>query len=274
MDRVYFQYNHFHNAVRVDPGIPGDEFANHVDRFTIGLEKTFCDKLWSVDFRMPFATEQNISVPGLDVSGGAIGNLSVIVKRLLAANDCGAWAAGVGVNTPTGSGAQVITSFDYTIQNDAVHLSPFIGTLYQPSENLFFHAFCEIDVPLNSNAVSYADSSGPVTVGELTDQTLLQADISGGYWLYRNPCSHGMTGLASILEFHYTGTLNDGDFIEFGEDRFGSLLNRFDLAHLTVGLHAVLNRKTTLRVGGVVPLNELPNRAFDAEVQFSLNRYF
>ena len=274
MDRVYFQYSHFHNAANADfdTTAPGNEFSGHLDRYTVGLEKTFHDNLWSIDLRMPFATSQAFSSPGVDVSSGDIGNLSVIAKRLLVAGDRGALATGLGINTPTGSDVRVTTFQDYLLANEAVHLSPFVGTLFQPNDRVFYHVFFEIDVPVNGNSLTYDPGSGPVYAGKLTEQTLLKADVSAGYWLYRNPHA-SVTGLASIVEFHYTTTLNDGDVIDVG-DRFGSLLNRFDLAHLTVGLHTVLHENTTVRVGGVFPLNNEPDRAFDAEVQVSLNRYY
>ncbi len=274
MDRVYFQYNHFHNASNTDFDTTtlGDEFSGHLDRYTIGLEKTFRDELWSVDVRMPFATMDDFSSPDVSVASGAVGNLDVIFKRLLAVNDEAALAAGIGINAPTGSDVQISAFRNYSLENEAVHLSPFLGALYHPSNQLFFQGFVEVDVPLNGNTLLYEPGTTPVEWGVLTEQTLLKVDLSTGYWLYRNPRAY-VTGLASIAEFHYTGTLNDGDVVAVGGDRFGSLLNRFDLTNLTVGLHAELNRHTTFRVGGVFPLNDL-DRAFDAEVQVSLNRYF
>ncbi|MHB8897360.1 MAG: hypothetical protein ACYC6Y_01290 [Thermoguttaceae bacterium] len=274
MDRVYFQYNHFHNSVTADFEIldPGDEFSGQTDRYTIGLEKTFRDGLWSVDVRMPFTTTESFSTVGVSIDSGNVGNLDVIFKRLLAACDHGAVAAGVGINTPTGSDVRINAARNYSLENEAAYLSPFVGALYQPSDRLFYQGFLEVDVPLNGNTLVYEPGTDLVEVGVLTEQTLLKVDLSMGYWFYRNP--HGyVTGLASIVEFHYTGTLNDGDVVALGADRFGSLLNRFDLTNVTVGLHAELDRHTTLRVGGVLPLNEI-DRAFDAEVQVSLNRYF
>ncbi len=273
MDRVYFQYNHFHNASTTDIDIAtvGNEFSGHADRYTVGLEKTFGDKTWSVDVRMPLATTQNYSSANLTVDSGVVGNLDVILKRLLAVNDHGALAAGVGVNTPTGSDVHVTCSQQYEIENQAVHLSPFLGALYQPGDLTFYQGFLEIDVPLNGNPLLHDTGSAVLPLGMLTEQTLLKIDLSAGRWLYRNPCAY-LTGLASIVEFHYTETLNDGDIVGAG-DRFGNLLNRVAMPHVTVGLHASLCDTTTLRVGAVFPLNDI-DRAFDAEVQVSLNRYF
>jgi hypothetical protein len=277
MDRVYFQYHHFHNAYEVVPdvGTPGLGRTWNLDRFTFGFEKTFCDEIWSVDIRMPVAVDRDLSLPGFGISSGYAGNLNLILKRSLAENEYSAWATGVGVNLPTGSDAQINTSFDYMIKNEAVHLSPFIGMMSQPTRRVFYHAFCEIDLPTNGHSVSYTDQTGSTAeLGTLTEQTLLQLDGSVGYWLYRNQCAPLLTGLASVMEIHYTSTLNDGDVVSNGGDQFGSALNRVDLLNMTIGLHGVLNRQTTFRVGGVLPLRDEPDRGFDAELLFSLNRYF
>lgn len=273
MDRVYFQYSHFHNAANsdLDTATPGNEFSSHLDRYTVGLEKTFREGLWSVDVTMPFASTQDFTSPDVDVSSGSVGNLDVILKRLLSRGRQGAVAAGVGVNIPTGSDVRIDTFQDYELENEAVHLSPFVAALYQLNDRLFFHGFVEVDVPLNGNTLLVDPGNGLAEAGILTEQTLLKVDVSVGRWLYRDP--RVVSGLAAIAEFHYTGSLNDGDVIDMGGDRFGSLLNRFDLANLTVGLHAELNRRTTVRVGGVFPLNDI-DRAFDAELQVSVNRYF
>jgi hypothetical protein len=275
MDRVYAQYNHFHDAsyTDLDLNTPGNEFHGHLDRYTLGFEKTFHDKLWSIDVRMPVATTQSVVSPAIDVSSGVAGNLSTVVKRLLESNERGAVAVGIGIDMPTGSDAEMATMLvNYQVKNEAVHLSPFLGMLYKPSERLFLQSFVEVDFPLNGNTLMVDYGSGASQAGIITEQTLGKVDVSAGYWLYRNPCA-ALSGLASIIEFHYTGTLNDGDVIDVG-DQFGGLENRVDLAHVTAGLHAALGEKTTLRVAGVLPINDAPDRVFNAEVQVSLNRYF
>jgi hypothetical protein len=42
---------------------------------------------------------------------------------------------------------------------------------------------------------------------------------------------------------------------------------------VTAGLHAAIGR-TTVRAAGVFPVENEADRLFDAEFQFSLNRYF
>jgi len=284
MDRVYFMFNHFHNALSADIDYTGPfpawDFS--VDRYTLGFEKSLLDDLWSVDVRLPIVDRYHFTTNKLSAGGEEMGNLAVTVKRQLMATDTTAWVAGLSIDTPTGSdvhGRAITTSF--TLHNDAVHLSPFIGFLRAPNDYLFYHGFLQIDVPTGANRVDYSDSTVPVsgTFGVLTEQTLLHLDFSVGRWLYRNPDALLVTGLAPVVEFHYTSTLQDADLlgpttIAGTTFTFGNTLNRVDSVQLTVGLHAELARHTTLRVGGVFPFDDDPDRPFDAEVQISVNRYF
>jgi len=283
MNRCYFMYQHFHNALDANPNLltPGAGRAFSVDRYTIGLEKTFFDHCWSVDVRMPFSSDYGMATDGFAVEGGEIGNLAIIVKRLLVANECGAVAAGMGIDVPTGSDVEgLVTPVDFTLHNDAVHLSPYVGFLYAPTCRLFCLGFAQVDVATGGNRVDYVDTrtSTPGTFGKLTEQTLLYLDLSTGYWLYRNPCGSGLTGLASMVEFHYTTTLQDADVVSGdvagANFQFGNFTNRLDVVNLTVGLQAEISGCTSLRVGGIFPLDESPERPFDAEFHVSLDRRF
>jgi len=283
MDRCYFMYHHFHNALEADPNtlLPGLARNFSVNRYTIGLEKRFLNDRWSIDVRMPFTEDYGWSPGKFAVAGGDIGNLSVTLKRLLAVSHTGAVAAGLMIDTPTGSDAtcRAVTT-NVTLHNDAVHLSPYVGFLRAPNNRLFYQGFLQVDVAANGNRVDYVDTGLLVsgTFGNLNEQTLLHADLSAGYWLYRNCCRRRMTGLAGIVEFHYTTALQNADVVPGSlagtNFQFGNLRNRFDLVNLTAGLHAELARRTTVRVAGAFPIATGPEKPFDAEVQVSVNRRF
>lgn len=285
MNRCYFMYNHFHNALDADGDIltPGSERSLPVDRFTIGLERTFLDDLWSVDVRMPFAASQRLNSGSLAIESGSVGNLQVTLKRLLAQGEYGAVAAGLAVDAPTGSdvtGQFLATNF--TMHNEAVHLAPYVGFLHAPNDRFFWQGFLQVDVPTNGNQIDFVDSALPSsgTFGTFTEQTLLYADVSAGYWLYRNPYANVVTGLASLVEFHYTTTLSQADVVVGSIPttppstfQFGGLVGHVDVTNVSVGLHSELFGDTTLRVAGVFPLQDNLERPFDAEVVVSLNLY-
>ena len=104
MNRCWFMYQHFHNALEVDPDttVPGSQNLS-VNRYTLGLERRFLDDLWSVEIRMPFADSYAFSTAGYSVGSGEVGNLAVSFKRLLAATETSSLVAGLGIDTPTGS---------------------------------------------------------------------------------------------------------------------------------------------------------------------------
>ena len=273
MDRVFFSYNHFHNALdTLGPGPTVRSFP--IDQYTIGAEKTFREGLWSVELRLPLNSIPQYAGPSFTVGYGEAGNLAVTLKRLLLLTETTAVAAGLGIDTPTGSDTygQGVAS-PYRLFNDAVHLSPFLGFLTAPNERFFCEGFLQVDVATNGNRVVFASQD----LGALSEQTLLYADLSVGYWLYRNPHACLITGLASVVEYHYTTTLQDADIVSGGDGsqvlRFGNMHNRLDVSNVTAGLHTELGQ-TTVRVAGVFPLNEDSDRFFDAEVQVSINRQF
>jgi hypothetical protein len=99
-----------------------------------------------------------------------------------------------------------------------------------------------------------------------------------GYWLSRNPCADWVTGLAGVVELHYTTTLQDADIVTGTTSSrffsFGNFSNYVDVLDLTVGLHAELGNQTLCRVAGVVPLRTGDDRLFNGEVQVQLERRF
>lgn len=291
-DRVYLLYNHFHNAITTDEFALPTSDANGVttsldvftrrrvqslNRYTLGFERTFEEGQSSVEFRLPLIGDLE-SAPGLDSQsqGGNVGNFSVLLKRLLYTTEDFAVATGLGINLPTGSDASGrVGDVGYEVSNEGVYFLPFVGIAGTPFDDAFYQAFAQLDIAGSGNPLEISDFRGSREVGKINDQTLLFLDATGGVWLYRNPESR-IAGLASILELHYTTTLQDADMVGTTGGRFNSLLifgncdDHLDILNGTVGLHTVLKNGTTVRVAGVFPLSE-SNRLFDAEVQAAIN---
>lgn len=273
-DRVFGLYHHFDDALQSSS--PNGAFATrsaNLDRFTAGVEKTFFEGNASVELRMPLSVPVTLSSPGSNYRMESVGDFVVTFKGLLYADDSQAVALGLAVNTPTGSDLTVNLPTggvsDFTLKNDAVHLIPFLAYQAAPTEDFFFNGFLQFDTPTNSNTVRVRDSATTsVEDVAVKTQTLMFVDASFGYWLFRDPDADFLTGLASVLELHYTTALNDADFVQDSKRivTFGAGNNRFDVINLTAGLQANIAESTTVRVGYVTPLRGGDNRFFDHEI--------
>jgi hypothetical protein len=163
---------------------------------------------------------------------------------------------------------------------------PFLAVQDQSTSRIFWHGFLQLDVPSAGNSFAF-ESVAPLPViavsGEYRDQTLLHVDLGGGYWLFRccDRTDAFLTGLASLIELHYTTTLQDSDIdtaaagVGFPSVAFDlrNALGRADIVNVTAGLHAELVADYTLRVAAAFPIAE-DERFFDSEVLLQLGRRF
>jgi len=272
-DRVFFLYNHFHNAL--DLSANNRTTTDSVDQFTFGFEKTSDDSLWSFELRMPFSGEADLSAGGVNVQSNGVGNFVGTLKRLLYSDSTFAAAFGLAVVAPTGSDATVSfagSNSRIEFKNDAVHLLPYLALQSSPDENWFFHAFAQVDIAANENKIN-VQGIGFSESDSLADQTLLYLDASAGYWWYRTANDSGLTGLASVVELHYTTTLNDADTANLSGAFIGNFENRYDVLNLTAGVHSEWSGNTAVRVAVVVPLDR-NQRFFDSETQVSVIRRY
>ncbi len=104
-DRFFFNFNHFHHAL--DPSdAPTEEID--LERYTLGLERTFFSGAASVEFRAPILdalnSDQN-TAPGSDNEGVEFGNLTITPKALILSNCCWKVSAGMGIVLPTADDA-------------------------------------------------------------------------------------------------------------------------------------------------------------------------
>jgi hypothetical protein len=284
-DRIYFTHNHFHNAVEyaatdfVGFGVSRARTEANSDRFVLGAEKTFLDGDWSAEVRLPLTNRFRLLSPaGLsEVEGGNVGNFSVIVKRLLYETDTSAAVIGIGIDTPTGNEVTLTGPGTRVVfQNQAVHLAPYVGIATTPSPRMFFQGFMQCDVPTNGNRIDIEDPLGlvpGVSAGSYDEQVLFALDVAAGYWLYDCPEADYFQGLAAIVEYHYTTTLDDTDSVDFFGFRLTNDFNRVDASNLTIGLEAKV-AKTSFRVATTLPLTNEENRQFDAEIIVQVNRQF
>jgi hypothetical protein len=279
MDRVFFDYNFFNNALLT---ANSDEIG--LNRYSFGIEKTFFDGNASVEIKAPVDAGlndvQDVAANTLGNEGTVFGNLAVVPKLLLYSDGSLALAAGMAIGTPTAPNGELrISEFqDIRVQNQSVHLAPFLGMLVVPGQRWFSISYLQFDFDANGNGVDVI--VGPQSFhGRLRDPTLMYADVSIGYWLYRDALGGGgggwLRGVAPIVELHYTTTLQDAQGFEAFGSGITALQQRIDVLNLTAGLQFELGASSWLSVAAVAPLRTEPgDKLFDAEVVVQFNRRF
>ena len=266
---MFSDYSYFHNA----------ELASPVDanRFVPGFEKTFLDGRMSVEMRFPLGVLEtnDLIANGANLgTEGQFGDIQVIVKALLVQEETWTLGMGMGVSVPTAPDlniASVAGTPLVKIANQATHLLPYVGLLVTPNDNWFAQAFVQVDIAANGNPVSANPFGNSLTVvGDFYDQTLIFADASIGRWLYRNP-DQRFSGLAAVVEAHYTGGLNAPSTVAANGFSIGYGTAAYNVLDLTVGAHAVVGH-STVTLGFATPVTE--DRAFDGEIRLFVNRKF
>jgi hypothetical protein len=274
-NRIFIDYNYFHNVPFTANGID-------VNRVTPGIEKTFLQGMGSVEVRVPMAVTYNSTqflAVGPDSSEPEFGNVAIIPKILLTSNEEHALSGGVAVALPTAddirvfgrSGEQILN-----VENESVHLIPFLGYLYTPEHSdCFFQAFITLDVDLNGNAVT-ADTTGNgslTQIGEWNDQSLASGSATFGKYLYQNYSQNSTVKSFSLIsEAHYTGTASDADVLTSGPFILGNPDYDLALLNATFGGHLRL-KDSTLTGGYTVPLTS-SDRIFDGEFRLFINQFF
>lgn len=273
-DRLLFDYSYFDSVPLVAGGVG-------VNRLTPGFEKTFCRGRMSFEMKIPTAVTLDSHIlqdGGTDLSHGEMGNLTMTFKSLLLVRRTWAVSGGMTVTAPTADDLNLCLA-DGTpllrIENEAVHLMPFVGGLWTPNDRFFAHGFLQWDVGANGNPVLINQGNGLLPVGYLTDTTFQYLDLGAGWWLYRGSGRpRRLTGLACTAELHWNQSLQDGDAVSAGRFRAGDFSGAVEVFNLTVGAHVELFNKTTLTAAYAMPLGGGLDRQFDGEFRLLVNRRF
>ncbi|MEE2640536.1 MAG: hypothetical protein VX768_07925 [Planctomycetota bacterium] len=290
-DRVFFNYNYFHNALRgnaVGP-VGSNSSAPSLEKYTLGWERTLLDGKASIESRFVISnTPDFVHNPlgpgpdGYETFNPTLGNLALIGKILLFENASTALAAGTAIEVPTGGDTRIESGLSrLEIQNQAVYLAPYIGLLKKPTDSPWFaNAFVQLETPLCGDRVRLVDPVSNTTnsIGNLTPQTALFIDVAVGRWLHRQP-GNWLSGAAALVEAHYNMGLNDSDSLTGAQNvgAFASaftinpLAGRFNVLDLTAGLHLEIADRTRVRLGAVFPVGD--EKPFDGELGLQVSRY-
>lgn len=274
-DRVFMNYSYFHN-------VPLGPRGADVDRFVPGFEKTFFAGLTSIEMRFPFAAtlDSNVLSDGpTDTSNFEYGNMSLVSKTLLIQNQVWAFSGGIQVALPTADDVTVSTSGGtplVLVENEAVHLMPFVGGLYTPNDRLFFQWFLQVDCNANDNPAAIRNPfvGALAPAGGLDDTDFMYLDLSLGYWLYRGSRCSKISGLAPIFEVHWNSSLEDTGFVEQDGIRVGNNAGQIDLVNLVAGLVIECGGNTSVTAAYTGPAVGDEDRDFDGEFRLLFNHRF
>ena len=212
-----------------------------------------------------------------------------------------------------------IEEFGVTISNDTVYLAPFLAWQWIPEKrSRFFHqGFLQVEVAANPSRArvqgagvsTFADlASVPIIdlnfdlpiEGRSTDifsQTLLRLNLGCGYVLTENPQASVIKRLTSLLELHYTQTIQDPnqtnvpldvstfpvvpippEFDDFFAEAFtfGNERDSTSIVNVATGLSANVGSegRTVVTTGLILPVTQGDQRAFDLEFNLQVQRLY
>lgn len=290
--RYFFNYSFFDNT---------NFGGNNVNRFVVGFEKTFLNDQASFEMRIPMASRVNNEITsGAFTNSGSsnIGDVTAFLKYVIYDDSEFLISVGTGVSLPTADDILVKDSNGtklIQVQNEAVHVLPFIGFLSSSrNSNLFYQGFVQGDFDVNGNPVSVTGfensvisyTAGNVTqlfnlqrpsgrlqeTGDLNDPGRLLVDLSVGYWIDR-PMPY-VQRIAPLMELHVNTELDVADTIKHGNLLCVGSNSSLTTINGTVGLAAEINSRLTANVGYSFPLGNSNQSEFDGELRAFLNWYF
>jgi len=284
-NREWVAYNYFAQAFDTSTaaaaGLPPTTGSESLHRTVVAIERVIDAGQTSIEVRMPFGSAfgaRGVAGAGggataFAVEGHSIGNLNLLLKRLIYARPDSAFSAGIGLELPTGSRGDIaFGALSATLDSRAAHLVPYLA--YTQKYNRWFgHLFTQLDIATGGDPLRASlDMATPVAAGSVDQPVLLGIDAGVGYWLLQ-PAGDQGSGLALVSELHSTTGLSGADSFTavgaLGTFAINTPDPAYDLLNLTSGVHAELGGGWSLRTAGVFPLRR--ERVFDAEFVLQIN---
>jgi hypothetical protein len=286
-DRFFFDYDYLYSV----PFSPG---GNVVDRFVSGFEKTFFDGQVSAEVRLPFGTtlDNDLVVKPKVVHGithwnyrtgyeTLLGNVAVGAKAVLFhIPDELAISAGLLVTLPTASDLSVAgllaplssASATLRIKNESVHIGPYLGALWTPTDRLFLQGFFQVDFDANGQEVVLENGGSSSDLGRDRDQTFAYFDAGVGYWIVRE------SGInwAALFEVHYSASLDSPKAFDVSPAKvtLQSADGSINLVDLTLGTSLQVQDNKTLSLAYIFAVGAGGDEQFTRELRATFNWYF
>lgn len=281
-DRFFFDYSYFHNVPLAYRTMP-------VNRFTPGFEKTFLDKRFSFEMRLPFAAtiDHNLYDDNDNrLSVFRLGDMTMMLKWLLFQREKFYLTVGLGLSVPLSEDMRLYDSVAghelIRWQNETCHVMPYVGFLYLPHPRTFLQMYFQIDASTHGDPTYVRDAAADdamLRIGKTFERTYAYTSLALGYWLFRNesPSGRVRNGMNLIGELHWTQSVDRGKGVRYeqGTDLFdiGNVTGSYSVLNMTLGTRMLFNEKTNLGIGYALPLSG-DRRQFDGELRMTVNRYF
>lgn len=282
-DRVFFHHSFFDNVPLANNGIS-------VNRFTPGLETILdSDGDLSLEVRFPFAAtlDSDFNINGSTSTNDVqFGNIAVAIKHVIAKSDTVLISGGLQFSIPTASDLSLLvtdlgrTAEFVRIENESVHVMPFLASVFAPNEQFFLQSFLQVDADANGKPVlvngNALNGGSLANVGRLNSAAFVYADINTGYWVTKEPVEslRTLTGFAPMFELHYLRNINDTDSVSFLP--VGAIGSGQDVETLTATIAGVFefHHTSQLTVGYSVPLAGGSDEPFDGELRVMWTQRF
>lgn len=276
--RMYLNYDMLAN-------VPLNAGGVNVNRFTPGMEFAFGkNNHSSLEFRVPYAItmSSNVRIGGESTTGAAeLGDLFLAYKKVLKQSTDYLISGGVAVTLPSASDltlSLVDGSTAMLVENQSLHIMPFMSGMAQWTDRVFTQSFIQVDVDANGNQV-YVNNASPnlASLGRLRDTTRLYTDSSIGYWI-RKPgeaCDAFFRSIAPALELHYERQLQKSDSLVAPGFVLGTQADGYQTSlMMTAGSTFELQRGGAISLGYSFPIGNSADQMSDGQLRVLLNRYF
>lgn len=288
-DRFFFDYDYFYQ-------VPLSPNGDAVNRFLSGFEKTFLNGLISAEVRIPFGTTldndmlvktgklvHGITRWGYETNGEdlQLGNVAFGAKALLfRCRDELAVSAGLLVTVPTANDLAVTgllsplhaTAATLQIKNEAVHVAPYLGSLWTPTDRIFLQGFLQLDFDANGQEVVLENGAASDDLGRYRDQTFLFLDAGIGYWLLREE----YVNWAALFEVHYNASLQHPDTVNVspGQVDLASEDGNINLVDLVLGTSVQVCDDTRVSLAYIFAVGAGQDEQFTREIRATFNWQF
>lgn len=273
-DRIFWNYSYFENVPIFREGV-------NISRNTPGFERTFFDGNASFEMRFPFAAtlDSNIALNGMtNTNELEFGNIVTTLKALIHSSDNLGVSVGTSVSLPTADDLtfQLLGNDVVRVENESVHLLPFLGALYTPNDRFFAQGFLQFDFDANGNPVLInVPGLGMTMAGRANDTSFLYADIGVGYWIVRDDSPNKLiNGIAPTIELHYNKSLQETDVVTMGNTVVGNFSDNVELLNAVFGVTFNLAGNSSLGVAYVTPIGSGADQQFDGEMRATFNWFF